>query len=93
MLARVVFTAMLLTAIAAPCPGQDTALTQPSLGILSRPTSIEALKAMTSCPAFIGDHRDLLEASVPDDSTTVACTVERVDSLGNAMGLRWHVVK
>jgi hypothetical protein len=85
---------MLLAAMAAPCRGQDTALVQPSLGVLPRSSPIESERAKTTCPLVLGDHRDhLLAASVPQDSTSMTCTVERVDSLRDAVGLRWRVVK
>jgi hypothetical protein len=87
-------SAMLLAAMAAPCRGQDTALVQPSLGVLPRSPAIESERAKTKCPPILGDHRDhLLAASVPQDSTRMTCSVERVDSLHQAVGLQWRVVK
>lgn len=83
----------LLAASALPCAAQALALTQPTIGILSSSPSIESGRARTSCPSFLTGHRDELEAAVPEDSSTSTCTVERVDSLGNAAGLRWWAVK
>ena len=84
---------VLLGPIVAPCAAQDNALTQPSRGILASSPRIESERATTSCPPFLGGHRDQLEASVPKDSNTSTCTVERVDSLGDAAGLQWRAVK
>lgn len=86
-------SAMLLTPMMQPCWAQDTALTEPTRGILSPSSSVHSARATSLCPPFVGGHRDQLEASLPDDSITVTCTVERVDSLRDALGLQWRVVK
>ena len=83
----------LLGAMALPSGAQDYALTQPKIGILSSTSRIESEQARTTCPSFLTGHRDELEAALPEDSTTSTCSVERVDSLGDAAGLRWWAVK
>ena len=83
----------LLAAIGLPSAAQDVALTQPNVGILSSSPTIGSEGARTSCPSFLTGHRDQLEAAVPEDSSTSTCSVERVDSLGDAAGLRWWAVK
>ena len=83
----------LLAAMALPCAAQDVALTQPTTGILSSSPKIESERARTGCPSFLTGHRDQLEAAVPEDSSTSTCTVDRVDLLGDAAGLRWWAVK
>jgi len=83
----------LLAAISSFAAAQDFALTQPSIGILSNSPAIESERARTNCPSFLTGHRDQLEAAVPEDSSTSTCSVARVDSLGDAAGLRWWAVK
>ena len=90
---RQLIVVTLLGAIALPSAAQDYALTQPNRGILSSSPTIESERARTSCPSFLTGHRDQLEAAVPEDSSSSTCSVERVDSLGDAAGLRWWAVK
>ena len=79
--------------VATPSWAQDSALTEPRLGIYVDRASVSSARATTACPAFIGDHRDEVEASIPKDSSTVTCAVARVDTLGYADALQWQVVK
>ena len=89
---RFLFVA-LLAATALPSAAQDFALTQPTVGILSSSPTIDSERARISCPSFLTGHRDQLEAEVPEDSSRSTCSVVRVDSLGDAAGLRWWAVK
>lgn len=90
---KVLYSAILLALLTVPCWAQDSALTQPSVGILTRPARVDSARARTACPLFVGGHRDELDALIPEGSTSVTCTVERVSTLGPAAGVQWRVVK